>query len=117
NPTGGTESVILVLDNSRVHPPYLRERARRLHADGVPFIEIYRRLGLSRNTVACWLYSERERKIASRRGGGHLIDECGVTEVARHGEQRNPTAVGYHEKIGCISVRTHWMHWPCLILQ
>ena len=26
-------------------------------------------------------------------------------------------AVGYQERPGCISVRAHWMHWPCLIPQ
>ena len=25
--------------------------------------------------------------------------------------------VGYPERPGCISVRAHWMHWPCLIPQ
>lgn len=25
--------------------------------------------------------------------------------------------VGYQEHPGCISVRAHWMHWPCLIPQ
>jgi hypothetical protein len=28
---------------------------------GIPFTEIYRTLGLSRNTVACWLYRERSK--------------------------------------------------------
>jgi len=32
---------------------------------GVPFTEIYRTLGLSRNTVASWLYSSRAKKIKS----------------------------------------------------
>jgi DNA-directed RNA polymerase subunit N (RpoN/RPB10) len=48
-----------------VHPPQLRERAISLKSAGVPFTEIYRTLGLSRNTVACWLYRERS-KINSR---------------------------------------------------
>jgi hypothetical protein len=25
--------------------------------------------------------------------------------------------VGYQEKVGCISVRSYWMHWPCLLPQ
>jgi hypothetical protein len=42
-----------------VHPPHLRRQAEQLRADGLPFSEIYRRLGLSRNTVAWWLYQQR----------------------------------------------------------
>jgi Homeodomain-like domain-containing protein len=56
NPTGDTEIVTPLFDNCVVHPPYLRRLALKLHADGVPFSDIYRRLGLSRNTVASWLY-------------------------------------------------------------
>jgi len=41
----------------------LREEALRLHAAGVPFGDIYRRLGLSRNTVGCWLYDRRAANI------------------------------------------------------
>ena len=37
-----------------------------MHAAGVPFTDICRRLGLSRNTVAYWLYSGRERSIRTR---------------------------------------------------
>jgi hypothetical protein len=44
-----------------VHPPHVRERAISLKSAGVPFTEIYRTLGLSRNTVACWLYSSRSK--------------------------------------------------------
>jgi hypothetical protein len=33
---------------------------------GVPFTEIYRTLGLSRNTVACWLYSSRSKINSDR---------------------------------------------------
>jgi len=44
-----------------VHPRHLRERAISLKSAGVPFTEIYRTLGLSRNTVACWLYSSRSK--------------------------------------------------------
>ena len=159
NPTGGTETVIPVLDNSSVHPPYLRAQALRLHADGVSFTEIYRRLGLSRNTVACWLYSEREHQIASKRercprcdrparaidvppayayllgqylGDGHLLMTqrvplltvtCDVRypglihEITSAMEACGAKAVGYQEKVGCISVRAQWMHWPCLIPQ
>jgi hypothetical protein len=66
NPTEDTETVIPNLDDSGVHPPHIRSEALRLHAEGVPFTEIYRRLGLSRNTVACWLYSRREQDIRPR---------------------------------------------------
>jgi hypothetical protein len=44
-----------------MHPTHIRQEALRLHADGVPLSEIYRRLRLSRNTVAYWLYSRRAR--------------------------------------------------------
>src|SRR5882724_1332596 len=63
NPTGGTKTVIPIRKNSGVHPPHLREEALRLHAAGVPFGEIYRRLGLSRNTVGGWLYDRRAANI------------------------------------------------------
>ena len=44
-----------------MHPPHIRERAISLKSAGVPFTEIYRTLGLSRNTVAGWLYGSRSR--------------------------------------------------------
>jgi hypothetical protein len=46
-----------------MHPPHIRERAISLKSAGVPFTEICRTLGLSRNTVACWLYSSRAKNI------------------------------------------------------
>src|SRR5689334_4044541 len=60
NPTGDTKIVIPLFDNCVVHPPHLRRQALTLHADGVPFSDIYRQLQLSRNTVAYWLYRRRE---------------------------------------------------------
>jgi hypothetical protein len=142
-----------------VHPPHIRAQALRLHADGVPFTEIYRRLGISRNTVAGWLYSAREHKIATRRercplcdrprraiddprayaymlgqylGDGHLLTTRRVPlltvtcdlrypgliyEITAALEACGAKTVGYQERSGCISVRAHWMHWPCLIPQ
>lgn len=44
-----------------MHPPHLRERAISLKSAGMPFSEICRTLGLSRNTVACWLYRNRDK--------------------------------------------------------
>ncbi|MET0494789.1 MAG: transcriptional regulator [Actinoplanes sp.] len=44
-----------------MHPRQLRERAIAMKSAGVPFTEIYRTLGISRNTVACWLYSARSK--------------------------------------------------------
>jgi hypothetical protein len=141
-----------------MHPPGLREEALRLHADGVPFTEIYRRLGLSRNTVGCWLYNRRNakkkidnrcphcdrppRKIDDPRayayllgqylGDGHLLTTQRVPMLAVTCDLRYPgiihevshameacgaRTVGYQEKAGCMTVRAHWMHWPCLIPQ
>jgi hypothetical protein len=141
-----------------VHPPHLRQEALRLHAEGVPFSEIHRRLGLSRNTVGCWLYNRRAaaikidrrcarcdrpvRKIDDPRsyayllgqylGDGHLLMTqrvplltvtCDVRypglihEVSYAMQACGAKTVGYQEKTGCMSVRAHWMHWPCLIPQ
>ncbi|MEV4350186.1 LAGLIDADG family homing endonuclease [Actinoplanes sp. NPDC049596] len=47
-----------------MHPPQLREKALRLRAEGVPFGDICRRLGLSRPTVGHWFYGERARRRA-----------------------------------------------------
>jgi len=44
-----------------VHPPHIRERVISMKSAGVPFTQIYRTLGLSRNTVACWLYGARSK--------------------------------------------------------
>jgi hypothetical protein len=137
----------------------MREQALRLHSEGVSFTEIYRRLGISRNTVAGWLYSARERKIAARHercplcdrprrpiddpsayayllgqylGDGHVLMTQRVPLLTVTCDLRYPgliheiTAalqacgagtVGYQERPGCISVRSHWLHWPCLIPQ
>jgi hypothetical protein len=46
-----------------VHPPHLGRRAISLKSVGVPFTEICRTLGISRNTVACWLYSTRGKNF------------------------------------------------------
>jgi hypothetical protein len=141
-----------------MHPPYLRQQAIRLHAEGVPFSEIYRRLGLSRNTVACWLYNRRARdiKIDNRcprcdrpprkidhppsyayllgqyLGDGYLLMTgrvpllsvaCDVRypglihEVAYAMEACGVRTVGFQERTGYMAVRSHWMHWPCLIPQ
>jgi len=54
-----------------VHPAHLREEALRLHAAGVPFREIYRGLGLPRNTVGCWLYSRPGRTPTRSTSGVH----------------------------------------------
>ncbi|MFF5083047.1 helix-turn-helix domain-containing protein [Actinoplanes sp. NPDC000266] len=141
-----------------MHPSHLREEALRLHADGVPFSEIYRRLGLSRNTVACWLYGRGRRaiKIDNRcprcdrpirkiddppayayllgqyLGDGHLLMTQRVPlltitcdlrypglihEVSHAMEACGAKTVGYQERVGCMSVRAHWTHWPCLFPQ
>jgi hypothetical protein len=141
-----------------VHPAHLREEALRLYAAGVPFSVIYRQLGLSRNTVACWLYQRQAAGIVPDRrcphcdrpprkiddppayayllgqylGDGHLLMTRRVPlltvtcdtrypglihEVSYAMEACGAKTVGYQEKVGCISVRTHWMHWPCLIPQ
>lgn len=38
-----------------MHSPHLRTAALEMHAAGIPFSEIHRKLRLSRNTVACRL--------------------------------------------------------------
>jgi hypothetical protein len=129
-----------------------------MHAEGVPFTEIHRRLGLSRNTVACWLYNRRSanikidkrcprcdhpcRQIDDPRayayllgqylGDGHLLTTQRVPlltvtcdlrypglihEVSHAIEACGARTVGYQERVGCISVRAHWTHWPCLFPQ
>jgi hypothetical protein len=141
-----------------MHPSHLRLTALRMHADGVPFSDIYRQLGLSRNTVACWLYSRRARdiKIDNRcprcdrpprkiddppsyvyllgqyLGDGHLLMTrrvplltvmCDVRypglihEVSYAMEACGARTVGFQERTGCMGVRAHWMHWPCLLPQ
>jgi hypothetical protein len=130
-----------------------------MHADGVPFTEIHRRLGLSRNTVACWLYRRRggglDREAArcpicarpartvddapayayllgQYPGDGHLLMTQRVPlltvmcdlrypgvihEVGRAMTAVGARSVGFQERVGCIGVRSHWMHWPCLFPQ
>jgi hypothetical protein len=158
NPTGGTKIVTPFRDDSGVHPPHLRDEALRLHAAGVPFTEIYRSLGLSRNTVGCWLYSRRPptykidkrcplcdrppRRIDDPKsyayllgqylGDGHLLMTARVPLLTITCDQRYPglmhevtyameatgaRTVGFQERPGCMSIRAHWMHWPCLFPQ
>ncbi|GIE96955.1 hypothetical protein Ari01nite_44200 [Paractinoplanes rishiriensis] len=129
-----------------------------MHAAGVPFSEICRRLRLSRNTIACWLYKRRtaasktdtryprcdhpRRKIDDARsyayllgqylGDGHLLTTqrvplltvtCDVRhpglihEISHAMEACGARTVGYQERVGCMCVRAHWKHWPCLIPQ
>ena len=40
-----------------------------------------------------------------------------IHEVTVAMEACGARTVGYSEKPGCISIRSHWMHWPCLIPQ
>jgi len=47
-----------------MHPPHIREQALRLRAEGVPFGQICKILGLSRNTVGHWFYGERAHRRA-----------------------------------------------------
>lgn len=61
-----TEIVVPPFDHVGVHPPHIRDRALKLRAEGVPFGDICRRLGLSRNTVSDWLHGERARHRAGR---------------------------------------------------
>jgi hypothetical protein len=141
-----------------MYPSHLRQEVLRLHAAGVPFSEIYRRLGLSRNTVAYWLYNRRARntKIDNRcprcdrpprkiddppsyayllgqyLGDGHLLMTGRVPlltvacdlrypglihEVSFAMEAAGARTAGFQQRIGCIAVRAHWMHWPCLFPQ
>jgi hypothetical protein len=128
-----------------------------MDADGVPFTEIYRRLRLPRNTVACWLYrrGRAETSAAASRcpvcegraigdaaayayllgqylGDGHLLTTqrvplltvmCDIRypgvihEVSRAMVVAGARSVGYQERVGCIGVRSHWTHWPCLFPQ
>jgi hypothetical protein len=121
----------------------------------MPFTEIYRTLGLSRNTVGCWLYRRRAwpnkidkrcprcdrptRRVDDPRayayllgqylGDGHLLmtgrvplltvscDLRLIHEVTHAMEACGVRTVGYQERVGCMSVRAHRMHWPCLFPQ
>jgi hypothetical protein len=136
----------------------LREEALRLHAAGVPFSDIHRQLGLSRNTVGCWLYNPRAANIKIDKrcprcdhpprkiddppsyayllgqylGDGHLLTTQRVPlltvvcdmrypglihEVSYAMEACGARTAGFQERDGCVGVRAHWMHWPCLIPQ
>ena len=46
-----------------MHPSHIRQRAISLKSAGVPFTDICRTLGISRNTVAYWLYNPRAEDI------------------------------------------------------
>ena len=46
-----------------MHPPHLRQQAISLKSAGISFTEIYRTLGVPRNTVSCWLYSSRAKNV------------------------------------------------------
>jgi hypothetical protein len=142
-----------------MHSPHIRAEALALHAAGMPFSEIHRRLGLSRNTVASWLYDGRIRAMGipaercprcdrpSRSlddpvayayllgqylGDGHLLMTrrvpvltvaCDlrylgvIRDVSTAMVQCGADTVGFQERPGCISVRSLWMHWPCLLPQ
>ncbi|WP_433302782.1 helix-turn-helix domain-containing protein [Actinoplanes sp. CA-030573] len=141
-----------------MHPPYLRERAIQLHAAGVPFSEIHRRLGLSRNTVGGWLYGKRAARIKIDKrcprcdrppramddprayayllgqylGDGHLLTTQRVPLLTVTCDMRYPGLIhevsyameacgartaGFQERTGCVAVRAHWTHWPCLFPQ
>jgi hypothetical protein len=49
-----------------VHPPHIREIAATMRADGIAFADICKAFGLSRNTVADWLYGERARRRSTQ---------------------------------------------------
>ncbi len=38
-------------------------------------------------------------------------------EVSKAMEAAGARNVGFQERVGCIGVRSHWMHWPCLFPQ
>jgi hypothetical protein len=40
-----------------------------------------------------------------------------MQEVTDSMEKCGAKTVGYQEKIGCVSVRSYWTHWPCLLPQ
>jgi hypothetical protein len=40
-----------------------------------------------------------------------------MQEVTKSMEKCGAMTVGFQEKIGCVSVRSHWTHWPCLLPQ
>ncbi|MGX6604942.1 transcriptional regulator [Micromonosporaceae bacterium Da 78-11] len=63
-PPGTPEIVVPLFEDVGVHPPHLRDRALRLRAQGIPFGDICRDLGISRNTVGHWFYGDRARHRA-----------------------------------------------------
>ncbi|SNY50871.1 hypothetical protein [Paractinoplanes atraurantiacus] len=40
-----------------------------------------------------------------------------IHEVSSAMESCGAKTVGYQERTGCVSVRAHWTHWPCLFPQ
>jgi hypothetical protein len=58
------------------HPPHVRERALRLRADGVPFGEICRDLGVPRRTVGHWFYGDRPRRRVEREAARPRCPRC-----------------------------------------
>ncbi|MEU8820956.1 hypothetical protein [Actinoplanes sp. NPDC048796] len=40
-----------------------------------------------------------------------------IHEVSHAMESCGAKTVGYQERVGCMSVRAHWTHWPCLFPQ
>jgi hypothetical protein len=61
---------------SGMHPPEFRERALKLRADGVPFGDICRDLGLPRRTVGNWFYGDRPRRRAERLAARSRCARC-----------------------------------------
>ncbi|XVU27469.1 LAGLIDADG family homing endonuclease [Actinoplanes sp. CA-054009] len=59
-----------------MHPPHLRERALKLRAEGVPFGDICRDLGLPRRTVGHWFYGDRPRARAEREANKPRCARC-----------------------------------------
>jgi hypothetical protein len=142
-----------------VHSPHVHHEALALHAAGHSLTDICRRLGLSRNTVASWLYGRRARQttidtercprcdrpprpiddpaayaylLGQYLGDGHLLmtrkvplltvscdlNYLGVIhDVSTAMVQCGAGTVGFQEQRGCISVRSSWRHWPCLLPQ
>ncbi|GGN04471.1 hypothetical protein FHR83_001256 [Actinoplanes campanulatus] len=59
-----------------MHPPHIRERALKLRAEGMPFGEICRDLGLPRRTVGHWFYGNRPRRRAEREASTPRCARC-----------------------------------------
>jgi hypothetical protein len=65
-----------MFEDGGVHPPHLRELALRLHAEGVPFGDICRDLGLPRPTVGHWFYGARPLRHALRAAAEPQCPRC-----------------------------------------